>query len=121
MDWNIGLPLGERATATTNAGTAVNVDSQKVPPGEVWRLNFAALNNESGENVSLAWAVVRGSQVIKLKYTAALATAAGDILDPQPLLFEGDLLRAVVTGSANSSLVTLLFTGWRVPLDHPAP
>lgn len=120
MDLNCGLPIGERIAGKTDLANIVFVDSQIVPPGQVWRLNFAALNNESGETISVRWAVVRGSQSMILRLTSTLATGRADILDPPPILWEGELLRGRIKGTSTKAPVWLIYTGWRAPLEQPA-
>jgi len=120
MDLSNWQVLGERITGRTNTSTAVNVDSQPVPPGEVWALTFALLSNQSGEAVSVVWAIVRGSQQVKFSKAAALADGDGNAAYPLPALFEGEFLRAIVTGTAATSLVILAYNGWRIPLAPAA-
>ena len=121
MDFTQWRPWGERITGRTNTSTAVNVDSQIVPPGQIWLPTFAVLSNQSGETVSLTWALVRGSQVIKFGLTSSLSDGDGNSPFPLPMLAEGEVLRAIVTGTSNSSLVILAYNGWRVSLVPPAP
>jgi len=121
MDFSQWQPLGERVTGITNTTTAVNVDSQRVPAGQIWALTFAVLSNLSGETVAVIWAIVRGAQVIQFSKAGTLADGDGNAAYPLPMLFEGEILRAIVTGSAAKSTVILAYNGWRVGLPPVPP
>lgn len=109
-------PLVERVVGSTNTTTAANIESQQVPPGEVWELGFACLYNESGEPVTVSWLMVDGTRLEQLTGTDQVAN--NDSLPfplPLPTLPEGAKLRAKVTGVAQTGKVTLILTGRRWP------
>lgn len=106
-------PYVEKNKQITNAGTAVVFDSQIVPPGEAWVLDFLCFTNNSGEAVAVTVAVYDGTRSITILQATALADGAPLVPTLAPTLFEGDRLRATVTGTANKSNVTLYFTATR--------
>ena len=109
--------LIERVVASTNTTTAVNVESQQVPPGEFWVLHSAALFNESGEPVTVAFYLVDGTRAIQLAPTDQVANSdALPLPAPTPTLPGGSKLRARVTGVAQTGKVTLVLTGYRKSL-----
>ena len=106
-------PLAERLTNTCPSTTATNIDSQPVPVGEVWEINFANVYNGSAEAFKVELCIVDHGQVIPFNTTAALATLTPIATDIVPLLGESQILRARCTGSASGGVMTFTFTGKR--------
>ena len=106
-------PLAERLACICPSTTATNIDSQPVPAGEVWELNFAEVYNGSGEAFKVELCLIDHGQVIPFNTTAALATLTPVATNTLPLLGESQMLRARCTGSGSGGLITLAFTGKR--------
>jgi len=104
-------PLRYRLRSTTNAATAINVDLPQIKPGQFARISHAAVENESGEAVTLLLGIESQGQFdqIYAKQTVANADAFGVMLNL--LLLEADKFRARITGAANSSTVTFIVSG----------
>jgi hypothetical protein len=109
--------LAERLTNTCPTTTATDIDSQRVPPGEVWEINFAAVYNGSAEAFKIEICIVDHGQVIPFNTTAALATLTPVSTNIVPLLGESQILRARCTGSTNGGVITFTFTGKRRFID----
>jgi len=110
----------ERIVQTTNAATAVNLDTDDVDPGEVALITYASLFNESGEAVTVEFLVMRGAQEFQLGPSNVVQTEdAGETL-PWLVLGVGEFFRAVVTGTANKGKVTLLVSGFKLTLGDLA-
>lgn len=119
-------PVRIRQTGITNAGTAVNIDTERIRPENYAEVYHLALMNRSGESVTVEFGVVDivGFEQLWAKQTVADGDAFGVYLDV--CVLEGDKLRAVVTGIANKSTVTFivsgkLYTPDPVTADPPAP
>lgn len=111
-------PLIIRREASTNAATAVNVTAPIVKPGETWLVRGVALDNESGEQITVAFGIISMGQFIRV---GALATvASGDAFSATAylLLREGEELAAQVTGAALSGPVILAASGWICTDDY---
>ena len=104
-------PLRIRQTGTTNAGTAVNIDTPTIQPGNYAEIAHLALMNRTGESVTVEFGIVDivGFEQIYAKQTVADGDAFG--VPVEFCILEGDKLRAVVTGTANKSTVTFLVSG----------
>lgn len=113
-------PLRIRQTGTTNAGTAVNIDTEQIHPGNYAEIDHLALMNRSGESVTVEFGIVDivGFEQIYAKQTVADGDAFGVPLEF--CILEGDKLRAVVTGTANKSTVTFIALGLLYTPDPPA-
>lgn len=104
-------PLRIRQTGTTNAGTAVNIDTEQIRPGNYAEVAHLALMNRSGESVTVEFGIVDivGFEQIYAKQSVADGDAFG--VPVEFCILEGDKLRAVVTGASNKSTVTFLVSG----------
>lgn len=103
--------LRDRRSATTNAGSAVDVTIPAIKPGQRARVRHLALHNQSGESVKVAFGILEGSTFHQLYaiQTVANGDAFGVLVDI--MLLEGDTLDAQVTGTANKSTVTFIVSG----------
>lgn len=103
--------LRERITGTTNTSNAVDVSIPQIKPGQSAYITHLALENDSGESVTVFFGVLSMGTLIKLwaKQTVADSDAVG-IQVTLPLL-EGDKLTAQVTGSAKSGKVVFAAGG----------
>lgn len=106
----------ERIVQTTNAGTAVNLDTDDVDPGEVAIITYASLFNESGETVTVEFVVMRGAQELQVGPNQVILTEQAAETRPWLVLGAGEYFRAAVTGTANSSKVTLLVSGFKITM-----
>jgi hypothetical protein len=110
-------PLAERIVLACPSTTATNLDSQPVPPGQVWEITFADVYNGSGESFKVEICIVDHGQVIPFNTTAALATLTPVSTNIVPLLGESQILRSRCTGSASGGTMTFAFTGKRRFID----
>jgi hypothetical protein len=112
--------ISERRVGTTNTTTPVYIESDPVPAGEFWVLDFASLYNQSGESVTLQWVIRRGGQDIFV--SADLTVADGDAYPSVdlPILAEGEIFAARVTGSAKASTVTMVLCAVPASVVLPA-
>lgn len=104
-------PFCLRVVGTTNGATPVDVKGTTLLPGQLLRLHHIALHNESGEAVAARFGVYIGATFIRFwpSQSPGNADAAGLYVDI--ILREGETLACVVTGTANSSKVTLFASG----------
>lgn len=104
-------PLRIRLTATTNANTAVNIDTERIAPENYAEIAHLALMNRSGESVTVQFGIVDmvGFEQIYAKQTVADGDAFG--VPVEFCIIEGDKLRAVVTGTADHSTITFIVSG----------
>jgi hypothetical protein len=110
-----------RQTAITNAGTAVNVYAPRLRPGQRALVTHLALMNRSGETVTVQFGVTDqvGFQQIWAQQSVSNSDGVGVLLSF--LLYENDVLTAVVTGTADKGTVTLIASGEIHNPDPPAP
>jgi hypothetical protein len=109
MDERLFLRLTQKCPSTT----ATNIDSDPVPAGEVWDLDFVCVYNGSAENFKVEIQIEDRGAAWTWSYTATLATVQPVVPTRNPSLREGQRLRAVCTGSSAGGDMTLLATGWR--------
>ncbi len=105
-------PLIIRETGSTNAATPANIVTTTIPPGQTWLVRGVALDNESGEQITVAFGVISMGQFTRM---GALATVANDDATSGTaylLLREGEKLAAQVTGAADSGPVLFSASGW---------
>lgn len=104
-------PIRSRILGTTNGSNVVNVDLPQIKPGQIARITHAAVENESGESITLKFGVEsQGSfDQIYANQTVADSDAFGVMLNF--LLLEGDKFRARVQGSSASGKVTFVVSG----------
>jgi hypothetical protein len=105
--------LAIRVTGSTSAGTAALVETQPVPPDEIWVLGFASLHNQSGESVTHQWALEWGSTLVLISADNTVADGKAVSTDILPTLAVGEKFAAQVTGAAKLGLVTMVVSGWR--------
>ena len=111
-------PLIIRRTGSTKTTTPTNIESIQVPAGQLWLIRGVALDNESGEQITVAFGIENGSDFTRI---SALATVAnGDAFSGTAymLLREGEKLAAQVTGTADSGLVKMSASGWIFDCDE---
>lgn len=107
---------------TTNGATAVNLDSDDIDSDELGLITYASLFNESGESVTVEFVVMRGTQELQLGPKQVVQTEDAAHITPWLFLGVGEFFRAVVTGAANSSKVSLRLSGITFkPADWPFP
>lgn len=105
------IPLRIRQSSTSNAAVAVNILAPAVKPGEIWRVRHAALDNESGESVKVAFGITDIGGLLRIAAIATVATGDAGSIFTDVLLTEGDRLTAQVTGTADKGPVTLFVSG----------
>lgn len=104
-------PLIIRETGQTNGATPSNIVAVPIPPGQTWLVRGVALDNESGEQITVAFGILSMGQFTRV---GALATVAnGDATSGTAwlLLREGEKIAAQVTGAALSGPVTFVASG----------
>jgi len=111
----------ERRVATTNTSTPVLVESAQVPSDEWWVFDFAALYNESGESVTLQWAIRRSPDLILVSADQTVADGKAYPSTDLPSLMEGEYFVARVTGTAAKGKVTLVLSGAALPARLARP
>lgn len=111
--------LFERVEDTSNAGTAVNLDTTPVQPGEYWKVYSADFFNSSGESVTVSFNIVDGVRVIQLQGVQTVNNGEAASLNSFKILGVGCKLRAIVTGTANKKQIDLLVTGERISTIRP--
>lgn len=113
--------IAARLVATTNTSTPVFIRSDQVKPGEWWVLDFASLYNESGESVTLQWCILRGATVIFVSADLTVADGDGYASVDLPVLMEGEIFAARVTGAAATGKVTMVLSAHALPAPTPPP
>jgi len=106
-------PLFIREMKKCPGTTETAIQSNQVPPGEFWELNFVTVFNASTENFLIKIQVLNRAQAITYSYTATLATLQPALPAVNPMLAEGEILQVLATGSSAGGDITLLATGWR--------
>jgi len=107
----MGDPLNQRIGRSTNAATAVNLDSDYVLPGHWWDVEYVSLSNSSGETVTVQLALVTGSEVDYLGAALSASNGSGVSAVGPIRVGEGQKLRAIVTGTADSGPVMFIIMG----------
>jgi len=108
-----GEELAIRVAGATNTTAPVLLETQPVPPDEIWVLKFAALHNQSGESVTHQWALKWGSTLVLVSADNTVADGKAVGTDMLPTLAAGEKFAAQVTGTAKIGPVTLVVSGWR--------
>jgi threonine/homoserine efflux transporter RhtA len=110
-------PLNIRIGSVTNAGTAVNLDTDRVKSGEWWSVNHIGLMNRTGEAVTMLLYLVTGSEADQIwaKQSVSDGDAIGVLL--ALTVGEGQQVRAAVTGTANKAAIELVVMGTREYLE----
>ena len=116
-----GEELAIRVVGSSNAGTAALVETQKVPPDEIWDLDFAALHNQSGESVTHQWVLEWGSTLVLLCADNTVADGKAVSTNILPTLGAGEKFAAQVTGTAKVGQVTMVVSGRRRKVPGTAP
>jgi hypothetical protein len=109
----IGQELAIRVAGATKTSTAVLVETQPVPPDEVWELDFAAFYNQSGESVTQQWALKWGSTLVLVSADNTVADGKAVSTLELPTLAAGEKFAAQVTGAAKTGQVTMVVSGRR--------
>ena len=104
-------PLRIRMFTYTNAATPVNIDTPQIKPGQIARITHLALENESGESVTVKFGVEAYGSFDQLWANATVADSDAIGVMLNVLLLEGDKLRCRVTGAAKSGKITFLASG----------
>ena len=109
----IGRELAIRVAGATNTSTAVLVETQPVPPDEIWELDFAAFHNQSGESVTQQWGLEWGSTLVLVSADSTVADGKAVSTNLLPTLAAGEKFAAQVTGAAAKGKVTMVLSGRR--------
>lgn len=104
-------PLNIRVGRSSNGATPVNLDTDRVRPGEWWNVEYVSLSNISGESVTVQLAVLTGSETDYLGAALTAANGAGISAVGPFTIGEGQQVRAIITGSADSGPVMLVLMG----------
>lgn len=111
-------PLIIRRDASTNGATPVNVTALVLQPGETWLVRGVALDNESGEQITVAFGIVSMGAFTRIGALATVATGDAFSATAYILLREGEQLAAQVIGTALSGDVKLTASGWIIDCDE---
>ncbi len=104
----------EKQHATTNAATAIDIDLSLTWPGRVRRISHAVLANNSNETVTAQIGAWDGNDFFPFGSQATVQNGDAVALTNEVFIFEGQRLRAVVTGVAAKGDVVLYASG----LEH---
>jgi hypothetical protein len=107
-----------RLTGITNGNTPVILSAPAIPPGSKARVRWVAVDNQSGETVSVRFGFVDilGYHHLTITQNAASALGVGVLVDWW--LMEGDRLSSHTVGTANKSNITLFAYG-ELYIDDP--
>lgn len=111
-------PLIIRREASTNAATAVNVTALPLQPGETWLVRGVALDNESGESITVAFGILSMGAFTRVGALATVASGDAFAGTAYLLLREGEQLAAQVIGAALTGPVTMAASGWICTDDY---
>ena len=104
-----------RKSGITNASTAVQLLCDKVKPGEWWVLDHAALYNNSGEQVTSTWMILKDGVTILVSANDTVADAAAAGTNILPMLRQEEQFGVRVTGSAAKGIIWLLLEAHAIP------
>lgn len=108
-------PIFGRVRGNTSSSTAVRVLMGQVKPDEWWILDFASLQNASGESLTLQWVIVRGAEVILVSEDITVADGDAVRTNVLPQLLAGERFGAQVVGTAASGPVILVVSAHSIP------
>ena len=97
------------------------LDTLTVMPGTIWRVDFAAAHNASGEGVSTYFAVVDGDTEYRLSSPTAITSfsdGSAQTIAPIIRLREGMRFRVAFSRAAVGGPVTGLVSGEQISLDE---
>lgn len=112
-----GKELAIRVVGATQTTTPVLLETQQVPPDEIWVLKFAAFYNQSGEAVTQQWALEWGSTVVLVSADNTVADGKAVGTNLLPTLAAGEKFAAQVTGVAKQGQVTMVVSGCRTKIN----
>lgn len=103
--------LRQRIVTTSNGATAVKLLSDIVAPGAAWEVNLIAVENNSGESVTVKIYVQAGDDAYQIAPAATVADGDAVNLIPDFYLGEGDQILATVKGTSAKGKVKMLISG----------
>lgn len=101
----------ERRSLISGGATAVTIQSEQVPPGEVWQPFHASVYNGSSDTVKVQWCIVATNGNILCAADASVATLTATGTNVLPMVGPGERLGAVCTGTATAGPLTLAVSG----------
>ena len=104
-----------RKSGITNASTAVQLLCDKVKPGEWWVLDHAALYNNSGEQVTSTWMILKDGVTILVAADDTVANGAAVGTNILPMLRQEEQFGVQVTGSAAKGTIWLFVEAHAIP------